>query len=1478
MPTLSEFLEKKKKEEGVPLSEFLKKPTPLTAPEPYSAEHTTLLGPTGREYEGGKGQTATELSITVTDKRLNNGRPTNIPLLTPNQPGLDALARSVGAGGSIPQEAQDRAIQWAMQRGGFPSFASIEEAEQAARQRSNEKGRMLSQRSGLMGPPREEEVQGPSEPSPAERAGFAPTAIRAGGSIGGSVLGGLAGLPLGPGGAYLGAAGGGAVGALLADYWAQQLEIERRAREEYSPSRTAVEGAFGLAGGFLPVARAGTPLLRQVPRLVGGGALLTGGQEAATEFVEKGAVDPRRVGIAAGAGGALNVGLGGAVTLGQAWKAARAARANEELGQLLEKPKVGTPVVEQPSTELPYDVPVPPSAAEEARLAQPSVESEILSDRLRPKAETYTPYPEQGISVEFFPPDVSKYKQGAEYIKQAWEEVSRRYPKIASQIRKVEISAWKPHLYGANAFFEPKSGRLVLSPGKLTSPEQAVKTLVHEFAHVAQGMRRQLPKGMEVEAKSLFEARAQETAERIIQQRTKVVPYHEQRAAQEFLRREARVRAEEAARQQNLGSLAEGVEGALQPAPLLPRAPMGSLDFPGTVLGKLESSRPRTLRDVLAGELPALEKDLPVKGQSLSRWVRTHYGRKGEKAILAGQSNIRGVIKAFRTPAHELAIKARDAGFPIAGETDDDRVRSLVELLNQDLSATRPAGKVWPMDLGAQVQLQAESRTQQAAEIRNVLSLRDEFPTLKAAAQRGFDLIEAGDDAGGRALLDRIDLAGSDPNYRQIFGDQFGGVKPAVVFALGRAGVGALAGGTQGDTPGERARNAMLGAVAGAALSPAGFRTFGQAVAHRVPDALYLYRRLAGLSYKTELPASINARLVNPEVAGRVLATGWTIDRRVAREAVPWAERTFLNKHEADILRGRVAIPEHMVAAKAYIAKMRDILADVWDKANEAGVMVGHLQNYFPQRLTTAAKDALITKRGPLFEAIREATGLQGIEADELMEEFFDDIVTKRFGHTEKHRGITLPGQVKVGDEWVDVLDNSLEVLDHYLKHAGDRIGVASEFGPDSAEAGKQVYNQLVTEGEHGQRQAAIFKNTFDTLQGIPFTHPLERAIYYVQPMTEILRGLVLTLATPIQLIAGPLQIAVKAGLGRTLKTGAKVLAHDLPFTGHRMNPGNIGAEILQSERFDGWTRTGVMSNVAYGYESMAPGTTTFRRWMRKGAEAPVQAVGMNWANTELNKIASIAGKELLFDAVAQAKAGDASQLLSVADDFHFLPEDIARWMRDPGVPSPHAGMPGPSGISEHDIAKVMQLLPARTNAYREFAVDIPRWAKSPIGRELFAFTSIVRNVGQLSYDAVKEAARGRPAPLLTLLSLPVASEVDRRLKEMLRGQDDNRESNVEVFADALLRSALLGMVGVGINDIRHFQANQPLTSAWKGIIPPWARVADRLFAAVREQNFEPVRRAVPILDVLSVQAFGAKPLQRGGGAEGGGRGGRRGR
>jgi hypothetical protein len=87
------------------------------------------------------GGISTEISITVTDPRLNGGKPTNIPTLVRGQKDVDGLL----AGKDPTREQEEYAINRALERqksGGYlPSYKTIDEAVKAAQERTASKGK-----------------------------------------------------------------------------------------------------------------------------------------------------------------------------------------------------------------------------------------------------------------------------------------------------------------------------------------------------------------------------------------------------------------------------------------------------------------------------------------------------------------------------------------------------------------------------------------------------------------------------------------------------------------------------------------------------------------------------------------------------------------------------------------------------------------------------------------------------------------------------------------------------------------------------------------------------------------------------------------------------------------------------------------------------------------------------------------------------------------------------------------------------------------------------------------------------------------------------------------------------------------------------------------------------------------------------------------------------------------------------------------
>lgn len=97
------------------------------------------------------GDVSTEISITVTDPRINGGAPTNIPTLVKGQVAVNSLLS-----GKAPTHQQyDMAVKRAAERlkagATLPSFGSIDEAVKAAEERSATKGQMIDSGEDVLG-------------------------------------------------------------------------------------------------------------------------------------------------------------------------------------------------------------------------------------------------------------------------------------------------------------------------------------------------------------------------------------------------------------------------------------------------------------------------------------------------------------------------------------------------------------------------------------------------------------------------------------------------------------------------------------------------------------------------------------------------------------------------------------------------------------------------------------------------------------------------------------------------------------------------------------------------------------------------------------------------------------------------------------------------------------------------------------------------------------------------------------------------------------------------------------------------------------------------------------------------------------------------------------------------------------------------------------------------------------------------------
>jgi hypothetical protein len=597
---------------------------------------------------------------------------------------------------------------------------------------------------------------------------------------------------------------------------------------------------------------------------------------------------------------------------------------------------------------------------------------------------------------------------------------------------------------------------------------------------------------------------------------------------------------------------------------------------------------------------------------------------------------------------------------------------------------------------------------------------------------------------------------------------------------------------------------------------------------------------------------------VDAESHGKTLAGIWQTKMEDAAEALTFRERLYLGRHGAAILQGRQSIPADMPGVQQYVRAWNETKQQVWKIAEAYGLEPGYIENYFPRSLTRAAKEALLTRHGEVYDAIKKAVGPIAMQAPEdLSSAFFDDILTRRFGHLERSRMLDLPESVVTASGKVVKLyeTNPFVVIPQYLGGAGRRLGIVKQFGVNSAQAVNDIINKVI-QHPRGLVRAKAVKEIWENLQGIPFDDPVARGIYAITPFTDLLRTSLLTLSAIPNAVEGIWPTTSIAGWWPTMKISAKVLAHAL--TGGRFDPGGIARDLELARRVGAWVKGGVMQELSYGFDPAAlqAGSRfpTLRRALRSAAELPVRVTAGEWTNRQLNKIAAVAGKDVMNRALAAAKAGDATQLVDLAEYFHFSEADIARWMKQ--------------GFSQMDLAKVMQLMSARTNLFREFAVDAPRWTKHPIAREFLAFTGILRAFGTLIYDAVGMAAKGNIKPLATMLGgTTMGGLAEKAIKDYLHGKNERGESNIELVADALLRNGMLGLIGATAEDIYAIMSVDPRVgpaeAAFRGAIPPWIKQMDQLLAFFYDGKDEHLRRVFPVYDAFAVHVLGELPIRR---------------
>lgn len=512
-----------------------------------------------------------------------------------------------------------------------------------------------------------------------------------------------------------------------------------------------------------------------------------------------------------------------------------------------------------------------------------------------------------------------------------------------------------------------------------------------------------------------------------------------------------------------------------------------------------------------------------------------------------------------------------------------------------------------------------------------------------------------------------------------------------------------------------------------------------------------------------------------------------------------------------------------------FIRTWRDVVApDVLKEAQGVGLGTQSRAGYFPRRLTDEAREALIAEQGDLYKALVKEAEAKGIDPAGFSEWAQNEMWTKKAGSLEFHRALDIKREINVDGRMVKVFETDpFKIIPQYIDSASRRIGLSKALGStDVAEAAGALSKGM----KAPERQA--FEDVLKTLQRQPHIDPFTRSampggtLRYPAAIYKGARDVAsvgfLSGAQLSNMIGGIVPIATKAGMGRALKNYAKVLA----------GGGKESIELAE--------RMGAIHG-KIGLESYAA-TEHLGGWARKALEG----TGLAKANQIISRVAAVSAKELVDQAVTLAKSGDKALLDDLARQFDWGADDVARMVKD--------------GVTDEDYGRALRLFVSRTNPSMESALDVPRIMTHPIARDVFAYTTYTRALGNVTAYAARQAQNGNLLPAVVLIGGGVASQdAIKRTKDLIRGR---KQEDIETgLLKAAMSSGLGGMPqDIAVDMAFSIKRGKPPSFASPTMEEAFA-VGGDLIRGKPGQAAEEIRRRNFLVDVVA-RLGGADPLK----------------
>jgi len=458
--------------------------------------------------------------------------------------------------------------------------------------------------------------------------------------------------------------------------------------------------------------------------------------------------------------------------------------------------------------------------------------------------------------------------------------------------------------------------------------------------------------------------------------------------------------------------------------------------------------------------------------------------------------------------------------------------------------------------------------------------------------------------------------------------------------------------------------------------------------------------------------------------------------------------------------------------------------------AKEITRPISAIENYFPHILTYDAREALILQRGDLYDAIVEASHINGFDMKPLLNEVAIETKAKRNANLEHARQANIPTAVEVNGKQVNILEsNPFELIKRHIEGTSNRLSIIKQFGQEGAEKQfQEIYDKI--RKESNSDTAEQWKWMWQEMNGTTrdmILHHMPRALaHFGSGAQAYASAAMLSLASVSNVISGPVPMAIRFGLGNTTKAWARIAANSI---GRRFGVKMPETEALleQFKEMGGWSKSTLR---------MTADTEMIHEQAARYAETAMKWLGMDAANRHLNKVANLAAYYAMTDAIESLRNGTDNGGLKAlwGMDAKGLKEMLKT---EGGWDSADLDRILKDGVTEDDMARFIQRSSTMTNVFMESAETKPQALGNGFWRRVFAYTSYFRMLGNTAMDTLSYAKKGNYRPLvILLLGAPAMALIDDSVRDFLKGTINQDEDFGERLVEAVMGSGALGIPG----------------------------------------------------------------------------------